>query len=403
MQRLKNTDEAIKYFRMVPAEHPAALQAKYYLAIALNTKLDDAKLPPAQRTAIAQEIVKTADEVDKAAVTGLTNAKDDRQKNTFKAMLGGAKLTSASVALDVQNDPKRALDILKNIETVVADMPGGDVTVTDSMGIRIRAHMAAGQNKEATDLLLDFAKKRPEQARGMVHQMNLRIGKEIEKAKQAGDTKRVAALAPVRATLTQFLADWIRNNTDPKIKAQAFAADTLLADVKREAALFEDDPAKRVAQLKEVAKIYERLLASPEAKKDPAISGSLTAGLGLISYDTGDYQKCIDLIVPLLRERRLGSPIMFINGQAEENTLYWEARFKVLRSYWELAKQKNDEKMKRDVASELRIIYSSTRNPGGQKWGEEFEKLRKEVDPTIDPNAGQVETVPTTRQSTDID
>lgn len=401
MQRLRKTDEAIKYFRMVPADYPLALNAKYYLAIALNTKLDDTKLSPAERTAIASEIVKIADEVDKAAQTGLANAKDDKARNQYKAMLGGVKLTSAFVALDVQNDPKRALDLLKDMEKIVEGMPGGDTMVTDAIGVRIRAYIADGQDKEATALVIDFAQKRPNEAIGMVHQLNQRIGKEIDKAKEAKDVKRVAQLAPVRATLTEFLANWIRNHKDPKIKAQTFAADSQLADVKREAALLEDDPAKRKAMLGEVAKIYNSLLASPEAKTNPAVRGSLEAGLSFIYFDLSEYQKCLDLLLPLLRDRRLGSPYMFVGNDQVENPTYWEARYKQLKSVWEIGKQKNDEEMKKGVATELRTIYAQMRSPGGTKWGKQFEELRKEVDPTIDPNAAPLEVLPPETQPAD--
>src|SRR5206468_1164086 len=119
------------------------------------------------------------------------------------------------------------------------------------------------------------------------------------------------------------------------------------AATKQLAAELDDNAATRPAGLQAALKLYRDLESpaslelyratldanSPERNyPDPAVS----LGIGLISFDLGDYAEAQKRLGQLLTDRKLGTPTLAVeeNGQTKivENDQYWEATLRLMRS-----------------------------------------------------------------------
>ena len=117
-------------------------------------------------------------------------------------------------------------------------------------------------------------------------------------------------------------------------------------------------------------------------------------GVGLTSFELGDYKAAQEALGRLLVDKKLGSPeIQKVDEKTgetryEDNGTYWEATYKLLRSNTELYKR-NKENAAASEAYEnskahLKRLYVRG-DVGGAKWKDEFEALRKEIVPDFDP------------------
>jgi len=388
----------------VPDDSPFAVNAKYWLTFALNAKLDDPKLSAAEKSKTITEIQTAAAQISKTAREQMATATDDKKKNMYRQMLTGTILLSSRLAQDQQHDPKGALEQLNGFEDAVKGLPNAEALLVEAQQTRVRAYMDSGQSAKATEALVDYMAKRPNEGIGLVSRLLQQLGKDIDAADAKHDDKTLAALLPQRAALTGFLAKWAKENKDPKVNSQAFAFEAFDANSKRLAAAFEHDPAKRKSLLEATSTVYDSLLAQPQGAADPNVQ----FGAAMTYYELGQFEKARDMLGKLLRERRLGNPqqVQTVNGQQQvvDNDLYWEARLKFLRANLEIAKKNNDDTLKTNITGELRLIYTQFgRTTGGAKWGPEFEKDRKALDPTINPDEAvlpEPTTVPTTEPGT---
>src|SRR5205823_12169386 len=112
------------------------------------------------------------------------------------------------------------------------------------------------------------------------------------------------------------------------------------AATKQLAAEMEDDPAARKAGLAAALKLYQQLESSESAAlykatldpKSPEsaypVDPAVSLGVGLISYDLGDYATAQKRLGQLLTDRKLGTPTITTeeNGEVKaiENDQYWE-------------------------------------------------------------------------------
>ncbi len=401
-QALGNTAEAIRYFKMVPENAPQAINAKYWLMFALNAQLDDLKLKDAEKTKIVADIQAAAALISKTAREQLASATDEKKKSMYRQMLTGTILLSSRLAQDQQHDPKSALEQLNGFEDAVKGLPYAESLLIEAQQTRVRAYMDSGQSAKATDALVDYMAKRPNEGIGLVSRLLQQLGKDIDAADAKHDENALAILLPQRAALTGFLAKWAKENKDPKIQEQAFAFEAFDANSKRLAATFEKDPAKKKALLDATGAVYDSLMAQPKGAADPNVK----FGAAMTYYELGTFDKTRDILGKLLRERQLGNPqqVEIKNGQEQvvENDLYWEARLKFQRANLDIAKKNNDDTLKTQVIGELRIIFTTYgKTTGGKKWGPEFEKDRLALDPTINPDEAVLPsptTVPTTEE-----
>ena len=137
--------------------------------------------------------------------------------------------------------------------------------------------------------------------------------------------------------------------------------------------------------------------AADNPKLDPnSPHPNVLLGIGLTSFDLGDYKTAQATLGPLLVRKRLGGPeqpkLDDKTGETryEDNEPYWEANYKLLRSNVELYKQnKNDPaaaEAYENTKSGLKSLYVRG-NVGGQKWKQKFEELRREIIPDFDPKS----------------
>jgi hypothetical protein len=189
------------------------------------------------------------------------------------------------------------------------------------------------------------------------------------------------------------------------------------AATKQLAADLEEDPAKQKAQWQAVLKLYQQLESPQSAalykatldpktadvnSPDPAVS----LGIGLLSYSMGDYAEAQKRLGRLLTDRKLGTPTVAVeeNGQTKliENDQYWQATLDLMRANVALAAVHPDDATaqsgKRETAGYLKQLYVRYgRNVGGRKWAGEFEKLRQQLAPDLNPDDFVVQTTqPTT-------
>ncbi len=402
-QAMGKTAEAIKYFKLVPEDAPTAINAKYYLTFALNAQLDDPKLTPANKTKIIADIQTAAAQITKTAREQLAVVTDEKKKTAYRNMLCGTILLSSRLAMDQQHDAKAAIQLLDGFEDAVKGLQDAENLLIEAKETLIRAYTESGQNDKATDVLLQYMDKRPNEAGALVNRVLQQQNKEIDAAFAKHDVQALAVLLPRRAALTGFMAKWVKENKDPKIQAQSYKYEVFDADSKRLAATYEIDPAKKKALLVATAKVYDSLIAQPQGAADPNVK----FGAALTYYELGEFEKARALLDKLLRERQLGNPqlVEVKNGQqvVVDNDLYWEARLKFQRANLEIAKKNSDAKLQAEVTGELRLIYTKFgRTTGGAKWGPEFEKDRLALDPTINPDEAVLPsptTVPSTEQA----
>jgi len=265
--------------------------------------------------------------------------------------------------------------------------------------MRVQAYMSLGQHDEATASLVKLlAARSGGEGASIVYTLMQKLNEDFDLARQDGDGSRMRLVARNRARLSGFLVEWAKNNSDENIRHYAYRYSVFDAATKQLAASLEEDPTAREAALREALTLY-RQLESPEnvalyrttldekSAADPKYPDpQVQLGIGLISYDLGDYADAQRRLGQLLIDRKLGSPTSVVeeNGieRTVENEQYWEATIELLRSNVELAK-KNPAAGTRDQSArylkELYIRWGA--QVGGKKWHGQFEELRKEIIP----------------------
>ena len=179
----------------------------------------------------------------------------------------------------------------------------------------------------------------------------------------------------------------------------------------------EQDPAAQKQQWQAALKLYHQL-ETPQSVQlykatldpktadlnypDPAVS----LGIGSISYDLGDYAQAQQRLGKLLTDRKLGTPTIATeeNGETKliENDQYWEATLDLMRSNIALAAAHPDDAQaqaaRTDTISYLKQLYVRYgRDVGGKKWAPQFESLRQQIAPDLNPDDYTVQTTqPTT-------
>ena len=119
-------------------------------------------------------------------------------------------------------------------------------------------------------------------------------------------------------------------------------------------------------------------------------------GVGLTSFELGDFKTAQETLGRLLVDKKLGGPqIQKIDEKTNEpyyvdNGPYWEATYKLLRSNTELYKRNEKDPAATEAyensKAHLKRLYVRG-DVGGEKWKDEMEALRKEIVPDFDPKS----------------
>jgi hypothetical protein len=380
--------QAIDYFRQVPPDDKRLLAARFYQMIATKQLFDSLKPGDPQRASALASIQKLADDVNSLAVS---STDPDRQ-----SMIVRTKLLAAELARADQKDPNRAIALLNDFEQAAKGLPNESSLMNEGLLIRVQSLMALGKFNDAAETLQTLLKtQNGGQGAAIVYSLLVKLDADFDKAQQAGNTEEMRKIALNRAALSGNLVQWAKNNSDSRIQKFTYRYSVYEADTKERAAAVETDPAAKSKLYGEALKLYTAL-DSPEniaayretlppteqstARYDPAVK----RGLAMVQYDLGDFAKAQQNLAILLKDGRLGSPLMDIerDGQLRtiDNDAYWEAVLKLIRSNLKLGADPDSQRV---FLKNLYIRWGD--HVGGVKWKDEFAKLKSELIPDFQP------------------
>lgn len=390
LQKNGHYKQAVKIYQQVPAEDPRLMRARFFQMVALNQMLDDQRGKPAdaERGRIVKEIQRLADEINR-----LTAKDPTRPEN--RSLRVKTALLAAKVANREQNDPTRALALLKEFEDSVGGMPDELDLLGEALFIRVDSYMDLGQNTKATDALVELLKTREGgQGAQIIFGLLQKLDQDLDAARRQDDRRRMRVLARSRATLSGYLVQWAAANPDERIRRYTYRYRVFDADTKLLAAQLEEDPAGRNKGLHEaLAKYqalqtpaaveeYQKTLAGTEADPnypDPAV----TLGSARVYFDLDDYKAAQPLFGRLLTDKKLGTEQKMVDGELVDNETFWEATYKLFRCNVELAKaDAGYAQALEETRRALRFLYIKNGSAtGGRKWGSDFESLRRQLIP----------------------
>jgi hypothetical protein len=416
--------EAVKYFKLVPADDKRILFAHYYETIALKGELDTLKADDPQRSSLLVQIQDLADQVRQGAQAAMASAPADQQ-SSYKSMLAGTSLLAAELARADQKDPQRALQLLANFEDQAKGLQDENQRLTDMLLIRVQSYMALNQTANATAELVKLLNRNPAEGGRLVYGVLTSLDDQLSRAEAAQNTEQIRDIARNRAKLTGFLVQMAQESKEPAINKLAYGYAVFDAEVQRYAATQEPDEAAKKAGLNHALDLFKKLdtpeglaqfradLADrlearkkegtapppedPSGQPDapPEYDPAVMLGLARTEFDLGNWQDARDRFSRLISEKKLGPPVRTTirNGQEvdTDNDQYWEANYKLLRANFNLKDPTTEDKSKTYLKS---LYIRNGDKTGGKKWHPAFEELRGEVIPDFDPNALGATTAP---------
>ena len=291
-----------------------------------------------------------------------------------------------------QKDPSRAITLLSDFEQAAKGLPNEAPLLNEALLIRVQSLMALGKFNEAAESLQALLKSQGGgQGAQIVYSLLLKLDEDFDKAQQSADMENMRKIARNRAALSGNLVEWARNNPDPRIKQFTYRYRVYEADTKHRAADVENNPDEQKKLYDEALKLYTDL-QSPEnlaayratlpaaqqagAAYDPAVK----RGIAMVQFDLGDFAEAQKNLALLLKDGRLGSPLMDVekDGQLRtvDNDAYWEAVLKLIRSNLKLGA---DAEAQKTFLKNLYVRWGD--HVGGKKWKGEYDKLKAELIP----------------------
>lgn len=406
MQQKGQYLEAAEAFARVPEDASNALFARYFRMISIKAHLDThrASLSDAEQAALLEQIQQLAGVVRQEADQAAAAAASQEERQRYQLLQVQTTLMSADLANRVQNNPQQALQILQGFEQAVAGLPREQQLLGDALFVRVDAYMDLGQNTQATEALVNLLNTREgSEGAQIIYDLLQRLNQDFEQARADNNREEMRELASARAQLTGHLVTWAAENKDPTIRDYTYRYRVFDADSQRQAAVLVDDPDEKRRLLEIARERYLQLLtpqavaeyrktiegtnADPDAP-DPVVS----LGLAQVAYDLGDYRTAQPLLTRLIADRRLGPPKILRGDDLVDNDQYWEAMYKLFRSNLALAESDPQyANLREETRQRLAQFYvMQGESVGGQRWGEAFNQLRKELLPDfkIEPVSG---------------
>ena len=387
LRRTGKAQEAVTFFRQIPNADRNFGTARYLMLITLAQQLDTIKTGDSQRKAIVDELQTLAGEVREAAKT---MPGDPQQQAVLRERLVRTNLLSADLARVDQQDPKKALAVLKDFERDVAGMPQQETLLGEAMFLRVQSYMQLGQTDQAVKQLVELLQTSGgERGQQVVFNMLSKLESDFTQAQVAGDRPRMAQLQGNRAALTPYLVQWARTSTDANINKFTYSYRVYDAETQRLAADFITDASQQrtkreesLAQFKELDgpdgfKQFQATL-TPERLRTARYDVQVALGVARTEFDLENFAAARDRFGRLLADKTLGLPVLIVidAGQEREvdNDNYWEAVYK-----WSRASVKTNTNVE-NVKTTLRSLAVRWGDRvGGSKWKSEFEALSKEL------------------------
>jgi len=399
LQLLNQLDEAVRYFRLVPANDSRALSATFLQMLCEKQRLDALASTDGRRGVMLTEIQRLADVINQTAAKS--------NEPSALSILIRTKLLAAELARTEQKNPQRAIAMLADIEPALASLAGSDALLPEVLLVRVQSFMALGKSDEATAALVQLLAKRDGgQGAAIVYSLLQKLNEELESARAAGDADRVRTIARNRADLSGFLVKWARQSTDANISKFAYRYMVFDAASKQLAADSETDPAAQRSAREAALELYRSLqsaenvalyrgtldaragkTAGATAEYDPAVS----VGIAILCFDLKQYAEARDRLARLLSDRKLGAAVVNtddgtgIGPREMDNDQYWEAVLRFVQANAKLGEKPEENK---NYLREQYIRWGD--RVGGRKWRADFETLRRQLDvnvPTSKPAA----------------
>ena len=388
---------AAELFRQDP-EPERQIHARYYEMLAYDQLLSLAEAKSAEVPQLVAKAQTLAGEVNQLADAAIAANKNPDQARSLKVqtMLLAANLAKYDQGPQRAASLQRALDLLSSFEKDVQGLPNAGTLMGDYYFTRVNYLMTLNRPDEALESLGKFLESRSgDEGVKIVFDMLEALGKEFEKAENDKDTARMAELAGHRARVSGYLVDRVAKSNNPKLRPYLPKYREFNAKSLQIAASLEKDPLKKKGYLASALKIYEDdLAAAPDNK-------SLQLAIALTHYDMENYHLAQPVFVNLLNERVVGRPL--IEEQTSDgprmvpNNLYWEVNYKLLKANLALSKAKTPgfDHDNEETKNRLKGFFIQFPEPGGPRWGKQFDELRKELIPDWAPEPAQPVTQPT--------
>jgi hypothetical protein len=405
LQQLDRPDEAAAWYAKVDKTDTRYAASRYYLMVALSQSMDALPAGSDKRAAASKQIQSLADEV--RADVGKSPA-DARGRQR----LVRTSLLAASIARTEQNDPKRALDLLKDIGPAVEGLADADELLGEAMFTRVQSNMQLGDTDAAVKELVQLL-DRSGGARGaqVVFNMLSKLERDFGQAQANGDRTKMAQLQANRGALTPYLVKWAEKNSSADVRKFTYSYRVYDAETQRLAATFLGDPAVQKARREQAQKLFESLDSEEgrkqfAASRDPASPAKLAydpqvaLGLARIRYDAQDWSAARDAYARLLADRALGTAIATVRDAGQEkqsdNDAYWEATLRLIDAK---AKAGDDVEPLKVLLREQTIRWGD--RVGGKQWAGLAKALREQLIPDFEvpgtPSDALPSAPPTTR------
>ena len=376
--------EAVVFYKQVPAGDKMEFPARFFELVAINAELDDIKLPPAVRQKDVADAATLVDQIRKLAPSVPQN-----DSNKFR--LAYSTLLGASFAIQ-DKQPAKALQLLANFDAEAAAVTKqSDQLLQRATFYRAQAYMADKKFTNATAEVVKLSSKSPDAAKDLATSLLDQLGKDFDRQQANNQTVEMAETASNEANLTNFMVSFCEKSTDPKIKSLTPEYQLYDAKMKLNAGNLASD-ADRTPKLTEALNAYLKIKqARPE-------DTNAAYGVGLTQFALGHYSEASATLGTLLRDGKLGGPQIpetdKVTGEQrfKDNSSYWEAKYKWIKSNAEQAKVlPNDPTMQKVMAGAKQSIKDDfiayQDSTGGEKWASQFLDLRKELVPDFDPHA----------------
>jgi hypothetical protein len=394
LQRASKPAEAIKYYRLVAKSDRNYNSAQFHMMQAMQDQLDEPKLVPAVRTLLIKDLMAQTEKVRES----YKDAKDDAGRERYAI----ATLTAAETAGAELKQPKQTLELLNGFNEAVKGTPDEKLLISRSLLAQVNANMAVGNLNDATTTLRSLLEHSGgEQGAAFVRGLLDKLDKSLDKAQAAHDTKEMADIAASEASLSGYLVNWAKTNTNAEIKKFTYQYMVFDARTQRLAGELASDPAKKQELLQKAMASY-KTLQDPESvamyketlNPDKVKSGSIdpTApdptvrlGVGLTDFQLKNYKEAAEILGELLNSGKLGNPELATtdaNGDPKDipNETYWESTYKFYAASAEA--YANDPTAMAGTKQGLKNVLIRGGIP--EKWQEPFEALRKQLVPDFD-------------------
>jgi hypothetical protein len=392
LRSIGDTSGAVTFYRKVPAGDKMEFPARFFELLSLDQELNSVKTTPADRQ---KDIAEAFTLVDQIRRLGPSVPQTD--SNKFR--LAYSTLLGAGFSIE-DKQPAKALQLLANFNAEAATVAQqSDQLLQRATYYRAQAYIADKKFDNATQEVIKLSAKSPDAAKDLATSLLDQLSKDYDRQLAQHQTTELAETASNEAKLTGFMVNFCEHSPVAKIKALTPEYQLYDAKMKLNAGNLAYG-ADRTQKLNEALNAYLKI--KQLRPDDP----NAAYGEGLTQFALGQWSEAAATLGTLLRDGKLGGPTIpgtdKVTGEQsfKDNSAYWEATYKWIKSNFEQAKSlPNDPTMQKVMAGAKQALkddftnYQDSTGGGesvmfdGRPGATQFEELRKEIIPDFDPHA----------------